>query len=222
MYKGILFCFLSVLFLSCPFSYTKEMIGLNVSGDKEGLEYFYFSIGNYYKVPEKEVIIIKQKGIPDDEIPVVFFIANCAKVKPVTILDLRLKNMTWMDITLKYGLKPEIFYIPIKLNPGPPYGKAYGYFKKPRNTWDKIVLTNDEIINLVNLKFISEYHGYALEEVIKMRSSGKKFNEINYEIQKIKNEKNVKKGKSETEKHSVTEKKFDEIKIKSRGKGKRR
>jgi len=48
----------------------------------------------------------------------------------------------------------------------------------------KIVLTNVEIIDLVNLKLISEYHHIPPEDVIKMRAGGKHFVVIHDEIKK--------------------------------------
>ncbi len=161
-------------------------------GDEDGNS-FHLAIGEYYRVPQKEVVIIRERGIPDHEIPVVLFIAARAHVAPAVIMDLRLHGRTWTNITLHFGLSPEIFYVPVNIEvAGPPYGSALGHFKKvPRKKWKKIVLKDDEVINLVNLRFISEHHGYSPEEVIKRRSNGKDFVAINDEFKK------GKKGKKE-------------------------
>lgn len=138
---------------------------------------------------QREVIIIKERHIPDEEIPVVFFIAQRAHVRPATIIDLRLRGKTWMDITLHFGLSPGIFYVPLRevVVTGPPYGKAYGYYKKkPRKGWRKIVLDDADVINLVNLRFISEHYRYEPEKVIKLREGGKNFIVINEEVTKEK------------------------------------
>jgi hypothetical protein len=96
-----------------------------------------------------------------------------------------------MDITLRFGLSPEIYYVPVRVEvKGPPYGKAYGYYKnKPRKEWGKIVLKDADVINFVNLRFISEYHGYPPGEVIKMRSAGKNFVVVHDGIRKGKGKK---------------------------------
>ena len=73
-----------------------------------------------------------------------------------------------------------MYYVPLKSNPGPPYGKAYGYFKnKPRKEWKNINFTDEDIINLVNLRFISDYYGYDPTQIVKMRNEGKGFVAIN-------------------------------------------
>jgi hypothetical protein len=140
-----------------------------VSIGEEGIESFYLSVGEYYRVPHREVIIIRERHhMPHDEIPVVFFLAQRAHVSTGAIIDLRLRGMSWLDITIHYGLTPEIYYLPVKA--GPPYGKAYGYYmKKPKKAWKKLVLTDVEVVDLINLRFISEHWGYPAGEVIRLR-----------------------------------------------------
>jgi len=168
---------------------------LGISIGEEGLRSFSFSVGNYYRVPQREVIIIRERGIPYEEMPVVLFIAGRAHVAPGVIIDLRLRGMSWMDITFHYGLSPGIYYVPLKAAPGPPYGRAYGYYKKwPGKEWKKVRLGDGDVVNLVNLKFVSEHYGYSPEEVIKMRSGGRNFVEINEEIKRGKGQKVKEKG----------------------------
>ena len=79
----------------------------------------------------------------------------------------------------------------------PPYGKAYGHYKKyhPNKEWKKIVLSDNEVVDLVNLRFISEYHKLDPDKVIKMRGQGMNFVNINVEIEKGKGKSKGKQGK---------------------------
>lgn len=207
-----LFIIFALIFLSIG-TYSEAAVDMGISIGDEGLRSFYLSIGEYYRIPEKEVIIVRDKRIPSEEIPVVFFIAKRARVKPATIIDLRLKGMTWWDITLHYHLGPEIYYVPVKESVviGPPYGKAYGHYKKkPKKEWKKIVLGDDDIVNLVNLRFISSHYGYPPEKVIQLREQGKTFIVINEEIKKgKKGEKEKIKDKEKGEKEGKREGKED-------------
>jgi hypothetical protein len=200
---AILLMFLAFIFLS-PISNSEAAVDLGVSIGDEGLRGFYLAVGDYYRVPEREVIIVKERHIPDEEIPVVFFIAQRANVRPANIIDLRLRGKTWMDITLHFGLSPEIFYVPVRevVVTGSPYGKAYGHYKKkPRKEWRKIALDDDDVINLVNLRFISKHYSYEPEKVIKLREGGKNFIVINEEVAKEKKGRKEKiKEKGENEK----------------------
>lgn len=153
----------------------------------DGGNSFFLSVGDYYRVPEREVVYVRDRHIPDDEIPVVFFLAERARVSPSAIVDMRLRGMPWMDISLHYGLGPDIFYFPVRETVvlSPPYGRAYGHFKKwPRRDWRKIRFVDDDIINLVNLRFISEHHRYAPEKVIVMRGEGRNFVYIDDDIRR--------------------------------------
>ncbi len=192
------------------YSSAQPQWNLGVSVGSEGLRDFYFSIGDHYRVPERDIGTVRQRGIPDEELPVVFYLAAKAQVASGAVLDLRLKGSTWMDITLRYGLNPEIYYVPVKTaKVGPPYGKAYGYYQKhPRNEWKKIVLHDDEVVNMVNLKFASDYYGYAPERVMQMRGEGQNFVTIHDHIKKEKHGKGKDSGGD------------DDNKGKGKGKGK--
>jgi hypothetical protein len=170
-------------------------VDVGVSLGEEGLRGFYLGVGEYFRVPEREVIIIKEKHvirekhIHVEEMPVVYLIAQKARVKPEYVIDLRRRGKSWMDITIHYGLSPEIYYVylPSTVRVGPPYGKAYGHYKKkPKKEWNAIVLDDDDVINLVNLKFVSEHYGHPAVEVVMLRSKGKDFVVIHQEVRTVK------------------------------------
>lgn len=205
----VLILFALVLLISVSQTgFAETKFGFDLSIGDEGINGFHLAIGEYYRVPQKEVVIIRERGIPDHEIPVVLFIATRAHVTPAVIMDLRLHGRTWTNITLHFGLSPEIFYVPVNIEvAGPPYGRALGHFKRvPRKRWKTIVLKDDEVINLVNLRFISEHHGYSPEEVIKLRSNGKDFVVINDEFKKGKKVKKEKMEKPEEHRNDKEQK----------------
>ena len=146
---------------------------------------FLLSMSEYYLVPEKEVEVVYKRGFHEEDLPVVFFIAQRAHASPEAVADLRLKGMNWMDITTHYGLSPEIYYVPVRT--GPPYGHAYGYYNKhSKGGWHRDDLEDGDIVNQVNLKFISEHHKYSPEKVMEYRSDGKSFTIIDRDIKQVK------------------------------------
>lgn len=171
---------------------------VSVSGDSRGINGFDLSIGDYYRVPEKEVIVVHERGIPRDEVPVVYFLSRRAHVKPELIVDMRLRGMSWMDITLHYGMRPDIYYVPVKVvREGPPYGHAYGYYKHKKHEWRDMRFSDEDIVNQVNAKFLSEHYGYAPEKVMRYRSEGRHFADIDQDIRHEKHRKPGKSGKHE-------------------------
>ena len=178
--SSVFVCFMAA---SSP-SFADTQWDVGVSGGSKGVEGFYISIGNYYHVPEREVIIVHERGIHEEELPVVYYIAQRAHVSPEVVVNLRLRGMSWMDITLHFGLGPEIYYVPVRVErQGPPYGHAYGYYHKhPRGDWHRNDLRDADIVNQVNLKFISEHYGYAPDKVMRYRSEGRSFPVIDHDI----------------------------------------
>ncbi len=160
-----------------------SQINLEVSVAAGELRSFYVAVGDYYGIPHREVIGVRERyRLPDEELPVVFFLAARARVGPSIILDLRMGGMSWLDISFRYGLTPDIFFVPLAIaRIGPPYGNAYGLYKKygPAREWKRFVLSDHEIVDLVNLRFVSEHHKIPPETVIKMRSRGQSFVNIN-------------------------------------------
>ncbi len=166
----------AVLFLCSASTALSQSISTGVSISGGRLSGFHLAIGDYYHVPESRVVYVRDHyRIPDEELPVVFYVASRARVDPKVLIDLRIRNrMSWLDITFHYGLTPEIYYVPVA-RVGPPYGKAYGYYKKHKNNYKRVMLVDDDVINLVNLRFMSEYHGIPPERVMEMRGKGETF-----------------------------------------------
>lgn len=174
-------CFVSVLALgaviAAPGAVAQTAYSVSASiGD------FYVAVSNYYQVPKNEVIVVRERRIPDEELPVVFFIAQRAHVPPARIADMRLRGSSWWDISVRYGLNAEVYYVPVAVRTGPPYGRAYGHYKKPRNEWRTLVLTDADIVNLVELRFMSEHYHVAPERIIEMRERNVDFVSIHRDV----------------------------------------
>ncbi|SYZ74369.1 conserved exported hypothetical protein [Candidatus Zixiibacteriota bacterium] len=166
---------------------TEVRAGISV-GDN-GVNSFYLAIGSFYHVPEREVVAVRDKDIPDDQLPVVFFIARRAHVDPDLVIKLRLGGKSWLEITHYYKLSPEIYYIDAGDISGPPYGKAFGYFRNhPRSEWREARLDDDDIINLVNLRFLSSHYKRTPAEIIRSREAGHNFVIINNDFYQARHE----------------------------------
>lgn len=158
-------------------------MNMDITVGESGTKGFYLAASEYYRIPEREIVVIRGRHIRDEEIPVVLFIARKARVPYAGVLDLRSRGMSWIDITRYYRLNPEIYHLPVKEAAGPPYGKAYGYYRKhPGKERPEARLDDDDIVNLVNLGFISDRYGYAPARIMKMRSAGRSFVVIHEEV----------------------------------------
>jgi len=137
---------------------------------------FYAAIENYFKVSEDQIKACQTIG--EEEIPVVFFIAQRAGVDPNAVLTVRSEGMNWMQTAYHFHLNPKLFFEPLlsAVLARTPYEKSYGYY---RDHSSRVHLSEADIINWVNLKFLTEHYGYDPQEIIQMRSAGKSFRDIN-------------------------------------------
>ena len=116
-------------------------------------------------------------------------LADRAHVKPAAIISLRVRRMSWFDIAFHYRLTPDIFFVPVSAQRiGPPYGNAYGYYRKygSGGNWKKGMLSDREVVDLVNLKFMSEHYRMPAEKIMAMRGGESHFTVINERISKEK------------------------------------
>lgn len=176
--------FLLLMSMASP-SFAQTEWNVGISGGSGGIDGFTFSMGQYYGVPERDIVVIRERGIYEEELPVVFFIARMAGVDPGLVADLRMRGMSWMDITYYFGLRPDVYYVPVVVHR---YVPAYGHYRShPRGTWKRGDLRDRDIVNQVNLKFMSEHHRYAPGKIMRYRNEGRSFRVIDRDISRERN-----------------------------------
>lgn len=180
--------------------FTRDLdIGVSISDGK--IRSFYFALGDYFRVPEERIIIIKKRYpvILEEELPVVMIISREANVDPDIIIELRKRGYSWYDIMIRFRVYPEVVFKRYIIY-GPPYGKAWGYHKHKKK---KVIFLDDDIIALANIKFISEYYREDPEIIIKYKEKYPRFLDVHYEIYEHK--KGLKKEKEWKERDSFRE-----------------
>jgi len=149
---------------------------------KEECGSFYRAARNYYKVTRREVETLHMQGLPLEDCAVALHMAQCASVESSEVLRFRLEGISWPDILEYLNLSPEIFYVPVTGPLEPVPRKTHNYYRgKARQAWNILALSDADIVNLVNLKFVSEYYGYRPERVIALCSNGWSFTAIHAE-----------------------------------------
>lgn len=183
MKKITLFLVLLFLILTMPI-YAKDIdIGVSIGDGK--IRSFYFALGDFFRIPEERIIIIKKRYpiILEEELPVVLIIVKEAGVDPDVIIELRRRGYSWYDIMVRFRIYPEVVFKRYIIY-GPPYGKAWGYHKKKK----KIIFIDDDIIALANIKFLSEYYREDPQVIIKYKEKYPRFLDVHYEIYEYKKE----------------------------------
>ncbi len=115
---------------------------------------------------------------PDDLSVALFINRSCGRSLD-DIWVLRRQGLSWWDISLRYRVPVDVWFVPVRRDPGPPYGKAYGYWKKHRrDPHARVVLADPDIRNLVAVRMIHDYYGVPVETAMQWRASGRKLNTL--------------------------------------------
>lgn len=189
--KFLIFTFLT---LGLVFSAGASDVSVGVSADEDGLKSFHMALSEHFQIDYSTIKTTRDEIKNDEELPVVYFIAERARVHPRIVVALRRQGKSWQQITTELGFSDGIYYVELA-NPTPPYGKALEQFKNhKKNQWHKIKLTDSDIVNLVNLQFVSQYNGMKPDNIVKLRSTGITFVEINQHIKAVKKAQKVAKA----------------------------
>ena len=104
------------------------------------------------------------------DLPVILFVAQESH-RPVTqIVELRERGLAWNDVFVKVGLPHDRLFLGVDRDPGPPYGKAWGYWRQhPRD----LRLADDDIRGLVTLQLGQRFTGLPPYEIARQRAAGR-------------------------------------------------
>jgi hypothetical protein len=119
------------------------------------------------------------------ELPVAYFIARYGLGDPQRVRELRQQGHSWQQVAAAHGLGPEVFYFPLPNPSGRALSAAYEKFHGlPRAHWPTLELTDEEIVGLVNLRFLAEHSGERAARVAELNAQGHDFLAIHAYLQK--------------------------------------
>ena len=150
-------------------------------GGKHGLnpwtEYqAYFSlVGNYYGYGYDDVVGIREMGILEDELPVLFFIASRSHRHPGDIARYRQGHRSWMDVSRHYGLGPDAYYLSMEGSDVGGFGDRYGYLGYPRERWSSLQFQDNDLVYLANAHMLAGQYRVPPADVYRGALAGKRF-----------------------------------------------
>jgi hypothetical protein len=164
---------LTVVFLACSTGFAAQP-----AAD------FVKDVAHYFTVTEDVVEQVMATGVSQDDVPVAFYCADKCEMSPVDLAHMRARGDGWSDIATMRGIGPRDFYVIVVGDiKSETYAPIFEKYKStPINLWRKMELTDSDIINLVNLRFVGSEHDYSVYEIMELRDSGSDFMAINQEI----------------------------------------
>ncbi len=148
--------------------------GANVhAGDDARL--FVSITSRYFDREPRDVEGWQERCYPDpDDLAVALFLSANGDMDPDAIFALRKQGLGWFEVSQRCHVPVVAFFPAVARDPGPPYGKAYGHWRKYRRDHRHVMKLNDEEIrHLVGAQVIRDYYGVPLETAMKWRSSGR-------------------------------------------------
>ena len=137
------------------------------SGAAAQADYFH-AVAGFFSLPPSEIAILGEWDIPDDEIPVVLFMARRAGVSPEALVALRGSGRSWSSLAARYRVTAAALHVPIREEaPAGSLSRVYEQYRSlPVAEWGSIELTDDDFVGLVNVRVISQSLRMPAEHVI--------------------------------------------------------
>ena len=141
----------------------------NVSNDNQF--FLNVAVDNYgYSRRELEPVLPRLRYVEAD-LPVVLFLAHECGRPPAYIVDMRARGMSWGVIFDRVGVRYDVLFRGIDRDPGPPYGNAWGHWKRNRRGYYR--MNDSDIVGLVQLQIGSRASRIRPYEMARYRGQGR-------------------------------------------------
>lgn len=140
----------------------------HVSTDQQ---YFLnLAVSNYgYSRAGLEPVVPRVRNLELD-LPIVLLLARESGKPLDQIVGWRAEGLSWSVIFGRAGVPVQVLFAGMDRDPGPPYGKAWGYWKKdPRG----VRLSDNDIAGLAQIQIASRLTGDAPSELARARGRGR-------------------------------------------------
>ncbi len=134
----------------------------------------YLSISSRYFDRERGTVHRFAAHLADpDDLAVLFYLSKRSGRSCDQIYGLRLQGLSWWRISTRLGLPVDVWFVEVRHDPGPPYGKAYGHWKKhKRDRHHPVVFSDADLRDLTAVRMIHEYYGVSVQVAMDWRASG--------------------------------------------------
>lgn len=138
----------------------------HVSNDNE--LFLNLTVSNYGYPRTVVEPLLPRIAYVEADLPVILFLAQRSGRPPVFFVDLRAGGASWSVIFGKVGIPMDVLFVGIDRDPGPPYGKAWGHWKKDGR---RVVLSDADVQGLARVQVGGRVSGLATYELARGGSS---------------------------------------------------
>ncbi len=144
----------------------------NVSAVSSDHQYFLnLSVDNYgYTRADLDPVLPRLRSV-DADLPVVMFLAHESGEPISVIVGLRAQGLSWSVVFGRLRVTQGVLFVGIDRDPGPPYGKAWGHWKRSPKS---VRLSDNDVVVPVQIQVGSRWARMSPYEMAKARGQGKK------------------------------------------------
>jgi len=147
-------------------------LGLKIGDDAR----FFLNLTNQHYAPSSQaaVAVVKRCPRPADDYPVIMLLASASRKPADAILAMRLRGLSWSDILFDLRVSPQVLFLGLDRDPGPPYGNAWGHWRhhKSQPKKGRFALPDAQVADLVKLQIASSYYRVSPYTIVSQRQRG--------------------------------------------------
>lgn len=134
----------------------------------------------YFQVSPLEAEILLEGRGSIDELPVLLFLARDTGMSPAALSASRRGGATWMTLLRRFGLSAGDLFVPLaEADVDARVERVWTLYRDTARTdWERIELTDEEVITLVHLEVLSRHHGVDPGQVLRTRSGSESWVEV--------------------------------------------
>jgi hypothetical protein len=138
----------------------------------------FFGVSSRYFNREPRVVETWSQRVPDpDDLSVLMFLAARSGRSVDAVFAMRRTGLSWWDVSIRLGVPADVWFVPVE-RPGPPYGKAYGYWRKHGRDTRAYRIDDRSCRDLVAVRMMHDYYGIPAERAMDLRRDGRRIDSL--------------------------------------------
>jgi hypothetical protein len=130
----------------------------------------HLAVGDYGYPRQMIEPVLPRLQFVEADLHVLLFLAHASGRSIESIVGLRSEPLSWSVVFNQCGVPFDVLFVGIDRDPGPPYGKAWGHWKK---TSGKGALSDDSIVRLVQLQTAHRLTGIPVLDIVRSEGEGR-------------------------------------------------
>lgn len=134
-------------------------------------DFFVTAAARHYDRDPGQVVDYGRRFGSADDLSVALHLSKVSGDSLAELALLRDRGMGWWDISMRIGADPSVWFVPVTRDPGPPYGKAWGHYKKHGKSSAGWKMSDDECRDWAAVRFLHDTVGMSVDAAFEARRS---------------------------------------------------